>query len=174
MKAITLDEFGATPVLSSEMPAPSPAVSDVLVLAGAWAELIVVPASSIMRKPERIDLPTAGAAAMAAITAMTAVDALELSRGDSLLIVAAAGAVGSFAVQLAVAAGATVIAPALPEDEAYLRSLGASELLPRDGDLVAAVRKRYPGRRRCPARQCLPPTRHVRRGVERRRARGIA
>jgi hypothetical protein len=41
-------------------------------------------------------------------------------------------------VQLAARAGATVVAPALPEDEAYLRELGVSELLPRDGDLAAA------------------------------------
>jgi NADPH2:quinone reductase len=42
------------------------------------------------------------------------------------------------------AAGATVVAPALPEDEEFLRGLGVDELLPRDGDLVAAVRERYP------------------------------
>jgi NADPH:quinone reductase-like Zn-dependent oxidoreductase len=52
-----------------------------------------------------------------------------------VLIVGAAGGVGSFAVQLAAHAGATVIAPAMPEDEEYLRGLGASELLARDGDM---------------------------------------
>ncbi|HEX2233832.1 MAG TPA: zinc-binding dehydrogenase, partial [Thermoleophilaceae bacterium] len=38
----------------------------------------------------------------------------------------------------------TVIAPGLPEDEEFLRSLGVDELLPREGDLVVAVRERYP------------------------------
>ena len=38
-------------------------------------------------------------------------------------------------VLLGVAAGATVVAPALPEDEEFLRDLGVSEVLPRDGDL---------------------------------------
>jgi NADPH:quinone reductase len=75
---------------------------------------------------------------------MLAIDALGLSEGDTPLIVGAAGGVGSFAVQLAARTGATVVAPALLEDETYLRELGVSELLPRDGDLAAATRERYP------------------------------
>ncbi len=122
------------------IPGMTPAVH-----AGSWAELIVVPESiSIARKPDGVDLATAGAAPLAAITAMTAIDALELDRGDTLLVVGATGGVGSFAVQLATAAGATVIAPALPEDEDYLRALGVADVLPREGDVAAAVRQRYP------------------------------
>lgn len=52
-----------------------------------------------------------------------------------MLIVGATGGVGSLAVQLAARAGATVVAPALPEDEDYLRELGVTELLPRNDDL---------------------------------------
>jgi NADPH2:quinone reductase len=112
---------------------------------GSWAELITVPESmSIARTPEGIDLATAGAAPLAGITAMLAVDALELSEGDTVLIVGATGGVGSFAAQLATRAGARVIAPAFAEDEAYLRDLGVSEVLPRDGDLAATARARYP------------------------------
>jgi NADPH2:quinone reductase len=113
--------------------------------AGSWAELIVVPESrSIARKPDGVDLATAGAAPLAAITALSAIDALALAQGDTLLVVGATGGVGSAAVQLAAAAGATVIAPALPEDEHYLRALGVADILPRDGDLSATVRERYP------------------------------
>ena len=61
-----------------------------------------------------------------------------------MLIAGATGGVGSPAAQLAVAAGATVIAPGFPEDDEYLRGLGVSERLPRDGDVVAAVRERHP------------------------------
>ncbi|MEA2271004.1 MAG: NADPH:quinone reductase [Solirubrobacteraceae bacterium] len=112
---------------------------------GGWAELIVVPEeTSIARTPTGVDLATAGAAPLAAITAMTAVDALELSEGDTVLIVGATGGVGSFAVQLAAHAGATVIAPALAEDETYLRDLGVGELLARDADVAAAVREGRP------------------------------
>jgi NADPH:quinone reductase len=113
--------------------------------AGSWAERIVVPERmSIAGKPGGVDLATAGAAPLAAITAMTAIDALALERGDTLLVVGATGGVGSFAVQLATAAGATVIAPALREDEDYLRSLGVADIVPRDGDVGAAVRRRCP------------------------------
>jgi NADPH:quinone reductase len=102
------------------IPAMSPTVHD-----GSWAELIVVPEQmSIAHKPDGADLATAGVAPLTGITAATAIDALEIAQGDTLLVVGAAGGVGSLAVQLAVAAGATVVAPALPEDEEYLRELG--------------------------------------------------
>src|SRR5215213_7048488 len=111
---------------------------------GSWAELIAVPEFVATRKPEDIDAASAGAAPMAAITALSALDALGVSEGDTLLIVGANGGVGSFAVQLADDAGATVIAPALPEDEEYLRELGVSEVLDRDADVAALVHERYP------------------------------
>jgi NADPH2:quinone reductase len=112
---------------------------------GSWAELIVVPKrGSIARKPDGVEFATAGAAPLAAITAISAIDALAADYGDTVLIVGATGGVGSAAVQLAAAAGATVIAPALPEDEDYLHALGVADILPRDGDLAATVRERYP------------------------------
>jgi NADPH:quinone reductase len=112
---------------------------------GSWAELLVVPQEmSIARAPEGVDTAIVGAAPLAGITAMLAIDALDLSDGATVLIVGATGGVGSLAVQLAARAGATVVAPALPEDEAYLRELGISELLPRDGDLAGAARERNP------------------------------
>jgi NADPH2:quinone reductase len=111
---------------------------------GAWSELIAVPADTVARTPDNVDTAAAGAAALAADTAILCIDALELSAGDTVLVVGATGGVGSVAVQLAVAAGATVIAPALAEDEDFLRSLGVTEVVPRDGDVVAALRERHP------------------------------
>jgi NADPH2:quinone reductase len=111
---------------------------------GSWAELITVPQDmSITKAPEGIDRAAVGAAPLAGIAAMLSIDALDLSAGDTVLIVGATGGVGSLAVQLAARAGATVVAPALPEDEDYLRELGVSELLPREGDLAAAAGERY-------------------------------
>ena len=122
------------------LPAADPTVHD-----GTWAELITVTQGGpIAPVPSGVDIATAGAAPLAAITAMTAVDALELASGDTVLVVGASGGVGSLAAQLAANAGATVIAPALPEDEDYLLGLGVSEVLPRAGDVVAAVRERHP------------------------------
>ena len=112
---------------------------------GAWAELITVTEDlSIAPLPDGVDLATAGAAPLAGITATAAIDALDLSQGNVLLVAGATGGVGSLAVQLAVRAGATVVAPALPEDEVFLRELGVTEVLPRDGDIAAAVRARFP------------------------------
>jgi len=112
---------------------------------GAWAELITVTEElSIAPAPEGVDVAIAGAAPLAGITAMTAIDALDLSEGDVLLVAGAAGGVGSLAVQLAARAGARVLAPALPEDEEFLRELGVSDILPRDGDVAAAVRELAP------------------------------
>jgi NADPH2:quinone reductase len=112
--------------------------------AGSWAESIVVPEAGLTRTPDGVDTATAGAAPLAAVTAILCIDALDLSQGDTVLIAGATGGVGSVAVQLAAAAGATVLAPALREDEDYLRGLGVSDVLPRDADVVAAVRERHP------------------------------
>ncbi|MFL5835506.1 MAG: NADP-dependent oxidoreductase [Solirubrobacteraceae bacterium] len=112
---------------------------------GTWTERLTVSAdASIARRPANVDVAAAGAAPLAAITALTAIDALDLSQGDTVLIVGATGGVGSFAVQLAARAGATVIAPALTDDERFLRDLGVAEVLPREGDVAAAVRERFP------------------------------
>ena len=112
---------------------------------GAWAELITVTEElSIAPAPDGVDLAVAGAAPVAGITAMMSVDALELSQGDVVLVAGATGGVGSLAVQLAARAGARVLAPALPEDEAFLRDLGVSDVLPRDGDIAQLVRDLAP------------------------------
>jgi NADPH:quinone reductase len=117
------------------VPHANPTVRD-----GSWAELIVLSEDhAIGRAPSGVDVETAGAAPLAGITAMAGIDALELSRGDRLVVVGATGGVGSLAVQLAAKAGATVIAPALPEDESYLRDLGVAEVIDRDGDLPTGV-----------------------------------
>src|SRR5215207_4579037 len=122
------------------LPAANPNVHD-----GTWAELIAIPEDNfVARKPAGVELAAAGAAPLAAITAMSALDALGVSEGDTILVVGANGGVGSFAVQMAANAGATVIAPALPEDEEYLRELGVGEILPREADVAALVHERYP------------------------------
>src|SRR5215211_1496832 len=85
---------------------------------GSWAELIAVPQDMFIgRAPQGVGFATAGAAPLAGIAAIMAIDALDLSKADTVLIVGATGGVGSLAVQLAARAGATVVAPALPEDD---------------------------------------------------------
>src|SRR5215204_4848477 len=86
------------------LPAANPTVHD-----GTWAELIVVPEDNLVaRKPAAVEFAEAGAAPLAGITALSTLDALGVSEGDTVLVVGANGGVGSFAVQLAANAGATV------------------------------------------------------------------
>jgi NADPH:quinone reductase len=100
--------------------------------------------NQIARRPAGVELATAGAAPLSGISALLAVDALEISDGDTVLVVGATGGVGSIAVQLAAHAGATVIAPALEEDEDYLSDLGVSEVIDREADVAAEVREHRP------------------------------
>jgi NADPH2:quinone reductase len=111
---------------------------------GSWAELIAVPEDLVGAKPRNLDFAHTGAAPLAAITAIAAIDALAPAEGETVLVVGASGGVGSFFVQLAAAAGASVIAPALPEDHDYLHGLGVSELIDRNADVTAAVREAHP------------------------------
>jgi len=122
------------------VPHVRPAVGD-----GAWAELITVPQGGhVAAKPSGVDLAQAGAAALAGITAMLAFDALGLKSGETVLVVGATGGVGSLFVQLAVDAGAHVIAPALPEDHDFLNGLGVHELVDREDDVAYLVREAHP------------------------------
>jgi NADPH:quinone reductase-like Zn-dependent oxidoreductase len=119
------------------------AAADPEVHNGAWTELALVPTAGghLTKKPAEVDFASAGAASVAGLTALAAINAVELKEGETVLIVGAAGGVGSFAVQLAKRAGAHVIAPGLPEDEGYLVDLGADHVVPRDGDVAVQARE---------------------------------
>jgi NADPH:quinone reductase-like Zn-dependent oxidoreductase len=103
------------------------------------AELVVVPAQDVVVKPPELDFPTAAALVAAAQTASGALGELRVAAGDVLLVHAAAGSVGTVAVQLARLAGATVIGTASRGNHDYLRLLGAIPVAYGD-DLVDAVR----------------------------------
>ena len=103
---------------------------------GAWAERIAAP-PFIAPKPSTLSLAEAGAAALAGVTALLCVEAVDVQAGERVLIVGANGGAGAFAVQLCVARGAAVVAPALEIDHAYLQGLGVSELIER-GEQPAA------------------------------------
>jgi NADPH:quinone reductase len=108
---------------------------------GSWAELIALPQDlQVAPKPHHVDFAHAGAAPLAGVSAIATFDALAPAVGETILVVGATGGVGSFFVQLAAAAGAKVIAPALAEDEDYLRDLGVADVLDREGDVAAQVR----------------------------------
>lgn len=90
---------------------------------GATAELAVL--SAWAHAPETWTDEQAAGAALAAVTAMNGLNALGPVKGRTLLIEGAAGGVGSAAVEIAVAWGATVIGTAGERNHAFLTSLGA-------------------------------------------------
>ncbi len=93
---------------------------------GTYAELNVVPAAIVARKPASLSHADAAALPLAAGTAYEAVvRRLALRPGETILIHGGAGGVGSFAVQLARACGARVLATAGPANQETLRALGA-------------------------------------------------
>jgi NADPH:quinone reductase-like Zn-dependent oxidoreductase len=92
-------------------------------------------------RPLGVDAHQAAVIGLAGIAAHDALEALEVQPGETVLISGATGGVGSIALQLAVTAGATVIATARPgKEEEYVRSLGAAHTVDYTGDLAAAVR----------------------------------
>ncbi|MEU5209014.1 NADP-dependent oxidoreductase [Streptomyces sp. NPDC020742] len=98
--------------------------------ASAYAEYVTAPARQFVRKPAGLGHDEAAAVPLAALTAWQAlVDAARVRPGDRVLIHAAAGGVGHFAVQIAKHLGATVIGTASAAKHAWLRDLGADELI---------------------------------------------
>jgi NADPH2:quinone reductase len=108
---------------------------------GTHAEYVIANTMALASKPVSIAGPAAAAIPLAGVTAMMSVDAVQASPGDTILIVGAAGGVGSFAVQIAKARGARVIAVGRKVNHDYLRGLGAAETVDYEGgDLVERVR----------------------------------
>jgi NADPH:quinone reductase-like Zn-dependent oxidoreductase len=97
------------------------------------AELVVVDAKNLTPRPRAVPWEAAGALFVAGTTAYAAVRAVALSEGDVVAIAGAAGGVGTLAVQLARAAGATVIGLASEHHHEWLREHGALPMTYGDG-----------------------------------------
>jgi NADPH:quinone reductase-like Zn-dependent oxidoreductase len=97
---------------------------------GGYAEYALALAADVARKPEGLDHVRAAALPVASLTAWQALfDAAALAAGKKVLIHAAAGGVGSFAVQFAKWKGAHVIGTASADHADYVRQLGADEVI---------------------------------------------
>jgi NADPH:quinone reductase-like Zn-dependent oxidoreductase len=112
---------------------------------GATAELVPVPLRCLARKPQSLSFAEAGAVPLAGLTAYQALtEVLDVGEGDRVLVHRGAGGVGFFAVQIAAALGAHVIATASPRNHGFLRDAGAAEVLdysagPISGQLAEPV-----------------------------------
>jgi NADPH:quinone reductase-like Zn-dependent oxidoreductase len=97
---------------------------------GTHAEYAAVPAAEVMVKPTEMDYESAAAVSFSALAAWQAlIEAGGVAEGQTVLIHAAAGAVGSLAVQIAKAHGARVIGTASAANAEFVRALGADEVI---------------------------------------------
>ncbi|MFF8842214.1 NADP-dependent oxidoreductase [Streptomyces sp. NPDC015127] len=92
---------------------------------GAYAELVAAHVRMLARKPASMSWEQAAGTPLAGLTAHQAVQRVGVRAGETVLIHAAAGGVGSFGTQIAVALGARVIGTASEHNHAFLRELGA-------------------------------------------------
>ncbi|RLK61556.1 NADP-dependent oxidoreductase [Actinokineospora cianjurensis] len=106
---------------------------------GSYAQYRIAPAANLVAKPESMPWAVAGSFTAGAQTASMAIEDLGVRVGETLLVHAGAGAVGTMAIQLARLRGATVIATASLANHDYLRELGAIPVEYGDG-LVERVR----------------------------------
>jgi NADPH:quinone reductase len=106
---------------------------------GAYADLIVVPAASVVRAPAGVDIVAASTILMNALTARLALDDLAIPEGGTVAVTGAAGAFGAYAVQLAKVDGLVVIADASAADEELVAGLGADEVVCRGDDVAARI-----------------------------------
>jgi NADPH:quinone reductase-like Zn-dependent oxidoreductase len=112
--------------------------------AGTFADTVVLDATSVAPLPDGVDPVEAATLPLNGLTANQALDLVAPRPGQRLLVTGASGGVGGFAVQLAAARGASVVAVASSGDEDRVRGFGAAEVLPRGDDLVGAVRRLLP------------------------------
>ena len=112
---------------------------------GTFAEYTVASAGTIAHRPPSIDAPFGSALSLAGVSALEMVDAAAPQAGDVVVVLGAAGGIGSIAVQLLVEAGATVVAVATSLNHPYLTDLGAAETIDyRRQDVVEAIRTAHP------------------------------
>jgi NADPH:quinone reductase len=111
---------------------------------GAQAELIVVPAASVVPIPDGATVEQAATLPMNGLTAFHGLELLDLAAGGTLAVTGGAGLLASYVIAIAKHRGLHVLADAFPEDEELVRSFGADAVLPRGDGLPSAVRNAVP------------------------------
>ena len=109
---------------------------------GTYCEKIAIGAAIVGKKPAALSHVDAAALALTGLTAICAIEeALKLQKGETILIQGGAGGVASFGIQLAKHIGAKVITTASAANAAYLRGLGADEVIDYNAtDFTKAVK----------------------------------
>lgn len=99
----------------------------------AQGELALLPGDRVVPKPDALDWGVAATLYVAGTTALAMIRAVPVQQGDTAVIAGAAGGVGVFLTQLAVGAGARVIAIAGEANHRWLRDRGAEPVAHGDG-----------------------------------------
>ena len=110
---------------------------------GTFAEYVAAPVRTLARKPANLSFEEAAAVPLAGLTAYQAIRRAGVHEGQTVLVHAAAGGVGAFAVQIARSLGARVIGTASERNHDHLRGVGAEPVAYGDG-LVERVRALAP------------------------------
>lgn len=101
----------------------------------AYAEKVAIKETIIARKPAKLTHVETAAVALIGLTALVSVeDTLQLKSGETILVQGGAGGVASFAIQVAKHLGARVITTASAANHAYLRTLGADQIIDYNKD----------------------------------------
>ncbi|KAB1159231.1 NAD(P)H-quinone oxidoreductase [Micromonospora sp. AMSO12t] len=119
-----------------------------LLAGGGYAERVAVPAGQLLPVPAGVDVVDAAALPEVACTVWSnVVQVARLGRGETLLLHGGGSGIGTFAIQLAVALGATVAVTARAAKHERLRELGAAHTIDyREQDFVEEVRRVTDGR----------------------------
>lgn len=110
---------------------------------GTFAELVSAPVRTLARKPAALNWHQAAGLPLVGLTAYQSLRRAEAAKGETVLVHAAAGGVGSLAVQIAVAQGLRVIGTASERNHEFLRELGAEPVTYGEG-LAERVRELSP------------------------------
>jgi NADPH:quinone reductase-like Zn-dependent oxidoreductase len=110
---------------------------------GSFAEYAVAREDKLSHKPVNLSFEQAAAMPVSGLTALRALDAAGITAGSSALIIGASGGVGTYAVQIAVAAGATVTGVASGSKADLVTALGAHHVVDYRRDDFADGSLRY-------------------------------
>lgn len=110
------------------------------VLGWSWtrssqAEEVIVPADQLIAKPTELSWEAAGSLYVVGVTAFAAVRAVDISAGDTVVVSAAAGGVGTITVQLLKVGGANVVGLASADHHDWLREKGVTPVAYGEGAL---------------------------------------
>ena len=111
---------------------------------GAQAQMIVVPAASVVPIPGHTTLAEASTLPMNGLTALLALQIAALEQGQVFAVSGGAGLLAHYAIALAKRQGLRVIADAKPAEIALVRGYGADEVVERSEDFAAAIRRVLP------------------------------